>query len=223
MPNMFRSMAAAAVLAVGGLVGGSAFAADVEVDFSSRIDRDMGAINATEQKREAYFRQFYDLYQSNRLDSARKFKTSRLQNVNWAGKSLIPNIADFTMENLTKAMVTESLARAGMANLEGTIRLDIQRLKVSRYSISALRGTDTFVVGTIEHLDANGNVLNSIKISTNLVVDRSVDTQYQGPDFAFYDGEGATRVGPVLARFIEKGLGALFSGKDFTGVTMIGS
>ena len=141
----------------------------------------------------------------------------------WAGQSLIPNIADFTMENLTVALVSESLERAGMADLEGTIRLDIQRLKISRYSVSALRGNDTFVIGTIAHLDNAGNVLKSVKISTNLVVDRSVDTRYQGPDFAFFTQDSATRVGPALARFIEKGLESLFEGKKFTGVVMIGS
>ncbi len=223
MPTLFSSLAAAAVLAAGAFLGGSAYAADVDVNFSSRIDRNMTAINQTEQTREAYFREFYDAYQSNRVASARKFNASRLENVKWAGESLIPNIADFTMENLTVALVSESLNRAGMADLEGTIRLTIQRMKISRYSISAIRGTDTFVIGTIEHLDGAGNVLKSTKISTNLVVDRSVDINYQGPDFAFFTEDGSTRVGPALARFIEKGLESLFEGKKFTGVTMIGA
>ncbi|MCH8172716.1 MAG: hypothetical protein IIA70_05325 [Proteobacteria bacterium] len=223
MPRLFSTLAAVAVLVVGTLLGTPVFAADVEVSFSSRIDRNMAAINRTEQKREAYFREFYDAYQSNRVASVKKFNVSRLQNVKWAGQSLIPNIADFTMENLTVALVSESLERAGMADLEGTIRLDIQRLKVSRYSVSALRGNDTFVIGTIAHLDNAGNVLKSVKISTNLVVDRSVDTKYQGPDFAFFTQDSATRVGPALARFIEKGLESLFEGKKFTGVVMIGS
>ena len=223
MPRLFSTLAAVAVLVVGALLGTPVFAADVEVNFSSRIDRNMAAINRIEQTREAYFREFYDAYQSNRVASVKKFNISRLQNVKWAGQSLIPNIADFTMENLTVALVSESLERAGMADLEGTIRLDIQRLKVSRYSVSALRGNDTFVIGTIAHLDNAGNVLKSVKISTNLVVDRSVDTRYQGPDFAFFTQDGATRVGPALARFIEKGLESLFEGKKFTGVVMIGS
>ena len=223
MPRLFSTLAAVAVLTAGVLFGTSAFAADVEVNFSSRIDRNMAAINRIEQTREAYFREFYDAYQSNRVASVKKFNISRLENVKWAGQSLIPNIADFTMENLTVALVSESLERAGMADLEGTIRLDIQRLKVSRYSVSALRGNDTFVIGTIAHLDNAGNVLKSVKISTNLVVDRSVDTRYQGPDFAFFTQDGATRVGPALARFIEKGLESLFEGKKFTGVVMIGS
>ncbi|MCH8081734.1 MAG: hypothetical protein IID52_05040 [Proteobacteria bacterium] len=223
MPRLFSTLAAVAVLAVGALLGTPVFAADVEVNFSSRIDRNMAAINRIEQTREAYFREFYDAYQSNRVASVKKFNISRLENVKWAGQSLIPNIADFTMENLTVALVSESLERAGMADLEGTIRLDIQRLKVSRYSVSALRGNDTFVIGTIAHLDNAGNVLKSVKISTNLVVDRSVDTRYQGPDFAFFTQDSATRVGPALARFIEKGLESLFEGKKFTGVVMIGS
>ena len=223
MPRLFSTLAAVAVLAVGALLGTPVFAADVEGNFSSRIDRNMAAINRIEQTREAYFREFYDAYQSNRVASVKKFNISRLENVKWAGQSLIPNIADFTMENLTVALVSESLERAGMADLEGTIRLDIQRLKVSRYSVSALRGNDTFVIGTIAHLDNAGNVLKSVKISTNLVVDRSVDTRYQGPDFAFFTQDSATRVGPALARFIEKGLESLFEGKKFTGVVMIGS
>jgi len=216
-------MAAATILATGTLFAAGAEAAGVDVNFSGRVASNMAAINQVEQTHEAYFREFYDAYQSNRVKSVTKFNESRLRNVNWAGQSLIPDMADFTVENLTTAMVSESLERAGMGDLAGTIRLTIKRMKVSDYSLSALRGNDTFVIGTIEHLDENGTVINSAKISTNLVFDRSVDINYQGPDFAFYAGDGKTRVGPALARFIEKGLESLFEGKEFSGVVFIGS
>jgi len=223
MPRFFSLLTTASVLAAGVFFAGGAFAADVDVSFSGRVASNMGAINQVEQTHEAYFREFYDAYQGDRVGSTRKFNTSRLQNVKWAGQFLIPDINDFTVENLTVALVSESLDRAGMGDLEGTIRLTIKRMNVANYSLSAIRGTDTFVIGTIEHLDGNGTVVKSAKISTNLVFDRSVDINYQGPDFAFYAGDGSTRVGPALARFIEKGLETLFEGKEFSGVVMIGS
>lgn len=223
MPKFFNILAAGLILAVGSFASQGALAADVEVDFSSKLTRNMGSLNQMEQKYEEFFRKYYTTYRTSTVQAAAKFNSSRFENVNWAGEELIPNLADFTVANLTVALVTESLDRAGMGNLDGTIRVTIERLKVSNHSLSMLRSGDSYVIGRFELLNDSGAVVRSAKISTNLVYDSSVDVNYQGPDYAFYTSDAANRVGPTLARFVEKGLEALFEGQTFTGVVLIGS
>lgn len=200
----------------------AASAADIEVVFSDRLARNMGSLNDIEQNREKYFRETYDDVASNRGRSDRFFDISRYQNVDWAGETLIPNLDDYTVERLIKVLATETLNRAGMADLEGTIRLTIKTMKVSNHSLNFLRSTDSYIIGTIEHLGSNGQVLSSKKVSANLVIDVSVDTSYKGPDFAFYSSDAEGRVGPTLSRFIQKGLEGLFKGRKFNGPIIIG-
>lgn len=219
MPSIIRILTAAVLLAFS---VSTAYAANVEVSYSSKLTRSMDRLNAMEIRYEEFFRKYRDSYRADAVSSNKLFNVSRLGNVAWAGETLIPNLADFNVTNLTKALVIESLERAGLGNLEGTIRIKVERLKVTRHSLSFLRSTDSYVIGTFEHIDANGNVLKSIKFSANLVYDVSVDLQYTGPGFAFFTGDAALRVGPALARFIEKGLENLFDDREFTKVTLIG-
>ena len=220
MPRIFSFFAAAVFLAIT-TVG--AQAANVDVSFSSKLTRNMDRLNAIEARHEEFFRTYRDSYRADRVDSAATFNKSRFGEVVWAGEALIPNIADFTVENLTTALVSESLERANMGNLEGTIRIRVDRIKVANHSLNFLRSTDSYVIGTIEHVGANGNVLKSTKVSANLVYDVSVDVHYAGPGFAFFSGDAALRVGPAIARFVEKGLENLFEDREFTRVTLIGS
>lgn len=200
----------------------AASAADIEVVFSDRLARNMGSLNDIEQNREESFRETYDDVASNRGRSDRFFDISRYQNVDWAGETLIPNIDDYTVENLFKAIASETLNRADMGDLEGIVRFTIKTMKVANHSLNFLRGTDSYVIGTIEHIGSNGQVLSSKKVSANLVIDVSVDTSYKGPDFAFYASDADGRVGPTLSRFIQKSLEKLFKDKKFSGPIIIG-
>lgn len=222
MPNFLKTIIAGLSLGFVLSTFNPASAADIEVVFSDRLARNMGSLNNIEQNREESFRETYDDNASQRGRSARFLDISRYQNVDWAGETLIPNIEEYTVENLIKVLATETLNRANMGDLEGTIRLTIKTLKVSNHSLNFLRGTDSYIIGTIEHIGDNGQVLNSKKVSANLVIDVSVDTSYKGPDFAFYSSDSFDRVGPTLSRFIQKGLEGLFKGKKFNGPIIIG-
>lgn len=221
MPNIYKTLAAALIIAVGTFAAFPAFAADVEVEFSSKLERNMATLNSLEQQKEERFRQNLDDSSRSVASSARRFNKTRFSEVAWAGETLIPDLGNYSVENLTIALVKETLNRAGMGDLEGSIRLTIQRLKVANHSLSFLRGSDTYVIGTLEHLDSNGRVLSSTKVSANLVIGFTANNAYQGPNYAFSSTDPANRVGPALARFVQKGLENLFSGQEFVGPIVI--
>ena len=220
MPNFIKSLAVALVIGLGGGAS-TAFAADVEVDFSSYINGKMGALNRIEHDREERFRQYLDDANITSLKSPRRANVTRFANVAWAGELLIPDLNNFTVKNLTIALVKETLNRAGMDDMDGTIRLNIKELRVQNHPISVLTAADSYVIGTLEHVDANGAVLKSTKVSANLVFNRTVDHNYQGPDYAFSSTDPFNRVGPALARFVQKGLENLFGDEDFVGPIVI--
>lgn len=222
MPKSFKILISSMALTfVMGAVS-LAEAADIEVVFPGRVAGNMGSLNDIERNREESFRETRDENASQRGRSAAYMELVRLENVDWAGEALIPDVSDYNVENLFKALAAETLSRADMDNLEGTIRFTIRTLKVAGHSLNFLRSTDTYVIGTVEHIGANGQVLGSEKISANLVTDVSVDANYKGPDFAFYVTEENGRVGPAFSRFIQKSLEKLFDRKDFSGPIIIG-
>ena len=220
MPQLLKSLAVALVIGLGGIAS-TAFAADVEVDFSSYLNGKMGALNRIEKDREERFRRNLDDANITSLKSPRRANVTRFGNVAWAGELLIPDLNNYTVENLTIALVKETLNRAGMGDVVGTIRLNIDRLRVQNHPISVLTASDSYVIGTLEHVDANGSVLKSTKVSANLVFNRTVDHNYQGPDYAFSSTDPVNRVGPALARFVQKGLENLFGDEDFVGPIVI--
>lgn len=220
MPKLLKSLAVALVIGLGGIAS-TAFAADVEVNFSSYLDGKMGALNRIEKDREERFRKDLDDANNTAVNTARRANVTRFGNVAWAGETLIPDLNNYSVENLTIAMVKETLNRAGMDDVVGTIRLNIDRLRVSNHPLSVLTASDSYVIGTLVHVDANGSVLKSTKVSANLVFNRTVDHNYQGPDYAFSSTDPFNRVGPALARFVQKGLENLFGDKDFVGPIVI--
>ncbi|HXV73276.1 MAG TPA: hypothetical protein VD713_00960 [Sphingomonadales bacterium] len=218
-----------------------ASAANVEVAFSSKLERNMDALNAIEREREENFRKFYDDYRASLTETARRFDHVKFGNVAWAGETLIPNIEDFTVENFIKALVQENLRRAGFDNVDGTIRVQVDRIKVANHSLSFIANSqdfdpvvirngstspgtnkDSYVLGSIQHVDAAGNVVKSVKISANFIYDVTVDNDYQGPGFAFSVTDPSFRVGPALTRFVEKGLDTLFGTEAFYGAVLVG-
>lgn len=238
MPKLISAIFAALLIAIG---SSGAFAANVEVGFSGKLARNMDKLNSIEREREENFRKFYDDYQASRTQTARRFDTVKFGNVAWAGQTLIPNIEEFTVENFIKALVQENLRRAGFDNVDGTIRVQIDRIKVANHSLSFLANSqdfdpvvirngstsaatnkDSYVLGTIQHLDAAGTVVKSVKVSANFIYDVTVDNDYQGPGFAFSVTDPSFRVGPALTRFLEKGLDALFGTDAFYGAVLVG-
>jgi hypothetical protein len=238
MPRILTLLFAGLLVAFG---AAGASAANVEVVFSGKLARNMDKLNSIEREREENFRKFYDDYRASLTETARRFDRVKFGNVAWAGETLVPNIENFTVENFLKALVQEDLRRAGFENVDGTLRLQIDRIKVANHSLSFLSNSqdvdpviirdgttspvsnrDSYVMGSIQHLDANGNVVKSVKISANFVYDVTVDNDYQGPGFAFSVTDPSFRVGPALTRFVEKGLDTLFGTDAFYGAVLVG-
>ncbi len=222
MPNSFKILISSLALTFFLGVFNFANAADVGVVFSGRLASNIEKLNDIEREQERFFRETNDDNGAQRGRSSQFLHVIKLNNVNWAVETLIPNVDDYTVGKFIEAMTSETLKRAGMEDLGGTIVLTIKTIKVANHSLSFLRGTDTYVIGTIEHIGADGKVLDSKKVSANLVIDFSVDASYDGPDFAFWATDSKDRVGPALSRFIQKGLELLFPDKKFSGPIVIG-
>lgn len=213
----------------------------IEVTFSDKLMQHMDTLNKIEREREQNFRKFYDDYRASLNETSRRFDRVKFGKVAWAGATLIPNINDFTVENFVETVVKENLRRAGYDQVSGVLRVHIDRIKVANHSLAFLSGsgrgnpvvtrdgsapaganTDTYVLGSIQHLDPSGQTIKSVKIKANFLYKVTVDNDYSGPGFAFSVTDPSFRVGPALTCFVEKGLDTLFSTKAFYGVVLVG-
>ncbi len=183
----------------------------IEVHFSKRLNRVMGAINRVERIREERFRM-------NRMDDARasrsiqRFAKSETAGTRWAGETLIPDLADYTVANLVRAFTIANLQHA-VPDFRGRIRYKIERIKIDDHSVAAIVGATTFVKGKIVVRDADGRKLVEKKIVANFVLRETVNRRYQGPKFAFAESDASDRVGPALAAFVERALEAAWPEK----------
>lgn len=245
----FVTVLVAAVLFAAGQATG--YAAEVEVGFSGKLTRNMDRLNEIEKEREINFRKYLDDIEAAPVRSDRRFDRTKFSEVAWAGETLIPDINNYTVENFLKALVKEDMKRAGFDDVEGTIRLKIDRIKVANHSLSFVSNSrgfdpqisndihfsgvvsrdgttspgsniDTYVLGSIEQLDENGTVVKSVKVTATLVYDTTVDNNYQGPGFAFSVTDPSERVGPALTYFVKKGLDKLFDTDAFYGPVVVG-
>ena len=181
----------------------------VEVEFSPTLTKNMDRINRLEQTLEERFRKNGTDRTNPRETAVHRFAKSETEGTVWAGERLIPEVSDYTIENLLKALTADNINRA-VPGFRGTIRYRIDSLKVSDHSVALLRGVSTYVIGSVSLIDPDGAVRRTEKISANLVVDPSVDTSYKGPKYAFLETEDSDRVGPALAYFVEKALERLW-------------
>lgn len=177
----------------------------IEVSFSKAVEQRMTSINAQEREREADFRKNRNYGDSYRDAGVFRFSSTRTEGTRWAGETLVPDIGDFTIANLVRALTADNLARA-MPEFRGTIRYDIRRLKVANHPVAILEGISSYATGRIVVTAADGSLIADEKVSANLVVDPTVDLNYQGPKYAFMETDQNLRVGPTLSYFVEKAL-----------------
>ena len=199
-----------------GFVGIPAIAsADVEVDveFSSHVAGLVGGIDRVELRREKYFRQS-TVDQRTRIRARERLNNGMFSHTEWAGELLIPELENYSMENLIRALVIESLERAGI-DFDGTIRIELDRIKVHNHSVRMIANGNNYAKGRITLIDESGREIRSSEISANLVLDYSTQISYDGPDFAFYPSDPDNRIGPVLTYFVRKSLSAMFPGTEF--------
>ncbi len=181
----------------------------VEVEFSPAVARKLDQINRVEQTLEERFRK-------NRTDrivqrNAGVLRMAKVQTEGtvWATERLIPDIKDFTVSNLVKALAADNINRAN-PGFRGTVRFRIDHMKVANHNVAFLSGPSTYVLGTVSLVAPDGKELRTEKISANLVVDHTVDTAYTGPKYAFMETQDTNRVGPALAYFVKKALERLW-------------
>ncbi|MFQ5347285.1 MAG: hypothetical protein ACE5ED_05510 [Rhodothalassiaceae bacterium] len=180
----------------------------IEVAFSKRLNRVMPAINRVERIREERFRM-------NRMDDAlssrsiQRFARAETAGARWAGETLIPDLADYSVANLVRAFTRANLARA-LPEFRGHIRYRIERLKIDDHSVAAISGANSFVRGKIIVHDANGKKIGEKRIRSNLVIRETVQRNYTGAKFAFAETDARDRVGPALAFFVERAMEAVW-------------
>ncbi|MDT8397473.1 MAG: hypothetical protein RQ899_02530 [Pseudomonadales bacterium] len=177
----------------------------VEVSFSPALERRLNVSNRLEQSRERDFREQGYYGNSRRRAGVFRFAANQTPNLKWAGEFLIPAVEDYSFENLLSSLTLDNLKRAA-PDFAGTIHYEINNLKISNYSISFIQGRSSYVIGYINVLAPDGSLLQSEKITANLVVDFSVDWDYQGPKYAFMQTDDDLRVGPMFSYFVEKAL-----------------
>ena len=177
----------------------------VEVEFSEGLERRMTAINNTEQRYEKRFRENRHDAKSPRGAGTQRFARNRTAGTEWAGERLIGKISDFTLENLLKALVAYNVNRA-VPDFAGHIEIRIDRLKLSNPSIAFLDSFQSYAKGRVKVTASDGTVLFDEKVNANMVVDPTVDTEYNGSEMAFVETDPSKRVGPTLAYFVERAL-----------------
>ncbi|MBL37775.1 MAG: hypothetical protein CMP07_05140 [Xanthomonadales bacterium] len=177
----------------------------VEVTFSDNLQQRMASINGLEQRLEARFRENRHYATSPREAGSQRFAKSRTEGTEWAGERLIGDVSDFTLDNLLEALVAYNVNRAA-PDFEGRIEIHIDELKLTNPSIAFLESFQSYAEGRVKVTDADGNVLFDEKVRTNLVIDSTVDTSYDGPELAFAETDPSQRAGPTLAYFVGRAL-----------------
>ncbi|WP_281301446.1 MULTISPECIES: hypothetical protein [unclassified Iodidimonas] len=185
----------------------------IETVFSKALSKRMESIDDLERRLEKRFRKTGTDDRSHLRSSIHRFAKSRTMNTQWAGETLIPDAENYTMSNLITALAADNLNRA-VPDFQGTLRLTVDRLKVSSHPIAFLNASSSYVLGKVEWLDSEGHLVKSQDVSANLVIDPSVDLNYDGPKYAFIETDEADRVGPTLAYFVERALESLWPEQD---------
>lgn len=178
---------------------------EVDVSFSDALQERMTSINNLEQRYEERFREHRNSRGPGTRAGTQRFAEQRTGGTEWAGERLIAEVSGFTVENLVKAMVAYNINRVAPA-FGGRVDIHIDELRLSNPSLAFLDGTRSAAAGTVRITDANGYLLLDERVQADLVVQPTVDTRYQGPEFAFIETEPPRRVGPTLAQFVERAL-----------------
>ncbi len=202
------------------LIGSSAVLADVEVTFSDYLVGKMDRINAIDGQREAVFREFRTEGTRTAIPSNARLNRSRFAGTEWANERLFPELEDYNLPALIKAMMERGIKEADPA-FDGTVQVKIDKLRIQFFSLAALRGPNTQMSGDVEVLDAAGNVVKQNHIWAAIVPRYTAARGYDGPDYAYRTAALNTRVGPIAAEFTEKALRTLYPDYDAPGVVVV--
>ena len=184
----------------------------VEINFSDGIADILGRVDRVEQIMEERFRKYRHTQRSHREAGVFRFSKSLTEGTRWANETLIPEVENYTVTNLMTALTAANINRA-TPDFEGRIVYEIRRFKVENHDVAILNGTNSYMTGRVVALGADGEVIKAEKVTANLVVDPTVDREYTGPKYAFFQTDPANRVGPTLAYFVERALEKIWPDK----------
>lgn len=184
----------------------------VEINFREGIADILGRVDHVERVMEERFRKYRHTQRSHREAGVFRFSKSLTEGTRWANETLIPEVENYTVTNLITALTADNINRAA-PEFEGRIVYEIDRFKVENHDVAILNGTNSYMTGRVVALGADGEVMKAEKVTANLVVDPTVDREYTGPKYAFFQTDPANRVGPTVAYFVERALEKIWPDK----------
>jgi hypothetical protein len=188
--------------------------AEVTIVLAPNVAEIAPRIDQAESRMEKQFRRF-----GNSAGDLRDLGgMSRRTSVAWAG-NLIADPAGYGLVTLAKALTADAVTRANKPDVR--IRLTINRIRVQNHAVARLGGGSTFVGGVAELLDAQGVVTKSEKISAFATVHYGTGRSTPDGDYQFDERDENNRIGPVVARFVEKSLEELYPGENYPAPQLV--
>ena len=124
--------------------------------------------------------------------------------IHWAGKRLIPDVDRYSLTNMIAAITRYEIARA-FPRFRGYVRFVIEEMKIARHPVAYLRGTASYIRGSVEVVDYGGHTLGRFSgITARSGLSYTVDPTYDGPGLLFPEEDLAIRVGPTVALFVTR-------------------
>jgi len=190
-------------------------AADVDVKFSPRIQESLARIDQIEKKREVYFRKYRQEGANRRPNDVRN--VSRFVGTEFGTERLIPEVDDFNIVALAKAMALHDLKQAKSHDAANKIVVQIDEFFAANYSLAKFSSFNTRMKGTVSLVDPTGKTIASKDVATVILPQFSGSTSYTGSEYAFLRQSMDVRMAPILATFIEKGIEGLYPDADVPG------
>ncbi len=126
------------------------------------------------------------------------------RSISWAGMRLIPDVDRYSVVNMIAAVTRYEIARA-FPRFRGYVRFVIDEMKIARHPVAYLRGTASYIRGSVEVVDYGGHTLGRFSgLTTRSGLSYTVDPTYDGPGLLFPEEDLAVRVGPTVALFVAR-------------------
>ncbi|RMF16197.1 MAG: hypothetical protein D6757_03165 [Alphaproteobacteria bacterium] len=179
----------------------------VEVTWSRKLAKRQAQIDRIERIMEERWRRYRSFGTVQRGSILNRGTSMPRRDIQHAGERLIPKLENYSMANLLKAATIYNLRRS-VPEFRGHIIYRIKTLKVANHPIAFLGAGHSYAVGRIRIVGADGTTILDRKVTINLNENVHATYPYKGPGLVFFDTEADRRVGPLLARFVERSLEA---------------
>lgn len=192
----------------------------VKVTFSDFLNKQLPRINAIEQERERIFREFRMEGTRTAIPSNASNNRSRFGATEWGNERLVPELSEYSVENLFHALFEKGLQRVA-PEFDGFLEVKITKLRVEDFSLASISQPNTQIKGEVIMRNADGQLIAEKTIWTTLLTGFSAARVYTGPDYAYREGALNTRIAPIAVEFSEKVLESLFPDSDAPGVVIV--